>query len=115
MNVKYPTLEAAAGILSGGNQQKVLLARWMLTNPDIFLLDEPTRGIDVGAKQEIYKLMRSLAMRKKALIMVSSELPELIMMCDRIYVMAKGKITGMLKKEEFSQENIMAYATGVKK
>jgi inositol transport system ATP-binding protein len=115
MNVKSPTIEAAAAGLSGGNQQKVLLARWMLTNPDILLLDEPTRGIDVGAKQEIYKLMRALAKQKKALIMVSSELPELIMMCDRIYVMAKGKITGMLKKEEFTQEKIMTYATGVKK
>jgi inositol transport system ATP-binding protein len=115
MNVKSPTIETTAVSLSGGNQQKVLLARWMLTNPDILLLDEPTRGIDVGAKHEIYKLMRSLARQKKALIMVSSELPELIMMCDRIYVMAKGKITGMLKKEEFTQENIMAYAMGGKK
>jgi inositol transport system ATP-binding protein len=112
MNVKSPTIETTAAALSGGNQQKVLLARWMLTNPDILLLDEPTRGIDVGAKQEIYKLMRSLAQRKKALIMVSSELPELIMMCDRIYVMAKGKITGMLKRGEFTQERIMRYATG---
>ncbi|MBN1972070.1 MAG: sugar ABC transporter ATP-binding protein [Sedimentisphaerales bacterium] len=115
MNVKSPTIETAAMALSGGNQQKVLLARWMLTNPDILLLDEPTRGIDVGAKQEIYKLMRLLAGQKKALIMVSSELPELIMMCDRIYVMAKGKITGMMKKEEFTQEKIMTYATGVRK
>lgn len=115
MNVKAPTIETAAIALSGGNQQKVLLARWMLTNPDIFLLDEPTRGIDVGAKQEIYKLMKSLAKQKKALIMVSSELSELIMICDRIYVMAKGKITGMLKREDFTQENIMAYATGAKK
>jgi inositol transport system ATP-binding protein len=115
MNVKTPTIETNVQSLSGGNQQKVLLARWMLTNPDILLLDEPTRGIDVGAKQEIYKLMRSLARQKKALIMVSSELPELIMMCDRIYVMAKGKITGILKREEFSQEKIMAYAMGAKK
>ena len=114
MDVKFPTIETSAAALSGGNQQKVLLARWMLTNPDILLLDEPTRGIDVGAKQEIYKLMRSLAMQKKALIMVSSELPELIMMCDRIYVMAKGKITGMLKRDEFTQEKIMTYATGAK-
>ncbi len=115
MNVKSPTIEAAAVVLSGGNQQKVLLARWMLTNPDILLLDEPTRGIDVGAKQEIYKLMRSLARQKKALVMVSSELPELIMMCDRIYIMAKGKIAGILKREEFTQENIMTYATGAKR
>jgi len=87
----------------------------MLTNPQILLLDEPTRGIDVGAKQEIYRLMRSLAQQKKSLVMVSSELPELIRMCDRIYVMAKGTITGMLARDEFTQENIMTYATGAKK
>lgn len=115
MNVKTPTYETSIEALSGGNQQKVLLAKWMVTDPDILILDEPTRGIDVGAKHEIYKLMTTLAKKKKALIMVSSELPELIMMCDRIYVMAKGKITGMLKREDFSQEKIMAYATAVKK
>lgn len=114
MNVKTPTLETSIESLSGGNQQKVILAKWMVTNPDILILDEPTRGIDVGAKQEIYKLMTKLAKEKKAQIMVSSELPELIMMCDRIYVMAKGKITGMLKKDEFTQENIMTYATDTK-
>jgi inositol transport system ATP-binding protein len=115
MNVKTPTYDTAIESLSGGNQQKVILAKWMVTNPDILILDEPTRGIDVGAKQEIYKLMSQLSKQKKAQIMVSSELPELIMMCDRIYVMAKGRITGMLKKDEFSQENIMAYATDTKK
>ena len=114
MNVKTPTLETSIESLSGGNQQKVILAKWMLTNPDILILDEPTRGIDVGAKQEIYKLMSKLSKEGKAQIMVSSELPELIMMCDRIYVMAKGKITGMLRKDEFTQENIMAYATETK-
>ena len=115
MSIKTPSLETAVATLSGGNQQKVLLARWMLTNPQILLLDEPTRGIDVGAKQEIYRLMRSLAEQKKALLMVSSELPELILMCDRIYVMAKGAITGMLTREEFTQEGIMAYATRAKR
>ena len=114
MNVKTPDFETSIEALSGGNQQKVLLAKWMVTDPDILILDEPTRGIDVGAKHEIYKLMTTLAKQKKALIMVSSELPELIMMCDKIYVMAKGKITGMLKREEFTQEKIMAYATAVK-
>lgn len=113
MNVKTPDYETSIEALSGGNQQKVLLAKWMVTNPDILILDEPTRGIDVGAKHEIYKLMTTLAKQKKALIMVSSELPELIMMCDRIYVMAKGRIAGMLTREEFSQEKIMAYATAV--
>jgi inositol transport system ATP-binding protein len=113
LNVKAPSVEATAGVLSGGNQQKVLFARWLLTEPEILLLDEPTRGIDVGAKQEIYRLMRALARQGKAVVMVSSELPELIMLCDRIYVMARGRMAGMLKREEFSQEAIMSYATGV--
>lgn len=115
MNVKTPDYETTIEALSGGNQQKVILAKWMVTDPDILILDEPTRGIDVGAKHEIYKLMTVLAKQKKALIMVSSELPELIMMCDRIYVMAKGKITGMLRRDEFSQEKIMAFATATKR
>ncbi len=114
MNVKTPDYETRIESLSGGNQQKVILAKWMVTNPDILIVDEPTRGIDVGAKYEIYKLMTELARQNKALIMVSSELPELIGMCDRIYVMAKGKVTGMLTRSEFSQESIMEYATGTK-
>ncbi len=114
MNVKTPDYETKIESLSGGNQQKVILAKWMVTDPDILIVDEPTRGIDVGAKFEIYKLMTELAKQKKALVMVSSELPELIGMCDRIYVMAKGKVTGMLTREEFTQESIMAYATGTK-
>lgn len=112
MDVKTPTLETAIQSLSGGNQQKVLLAKWMLRNPDILILDEPTRGIDVGAKFEIYKLMTEMAMAGKGVIMVSSELPELIGMCDRIYVMSQGRIEGELKKEQFSQEAIMKFATG---
>ncbi|GMQ62614.1 sugar ABC transporter ATP-binding protein [Vallitalea sp. AN17-2] len=114
MNVKTPTFETTIESLSGGNQQKVVLAKWMVTDPDILILDEPTRGIDVGAKYEIYKLMTQLAQEKKALIMVSSELPELIGMCDRIYVMAKGEITGELTREQFTQENIMKLATKTK-
>lgn len=115
MNVQAPSLETLVETLSGGNQQKVVLAKWMITDPDILILDEPTRGIDVGAKYEIYKLMMELAKEKKAIIMVSSELSELIGMCDRIYVMAKGSITGMLNRDEFTQENIMTYATAAKK
>jgi len=112
MNVKTPTLDTTVDALSGGNQQKVVLAKWMLTNPDILILDEATRGIDVGAKYEIYRLMTELVKQKKALIMVSSELPELIGMCDRIYVMSRGRITGELaSREEFSQEHIMTLAT----
>lgn len=113
MRVKSPSLETAIEALSGGNQQKVVLSKWLMSNPEILILDEPTRGIDVGAKFEIYKLMTELAKEGKAQVMVSSELPELIGMCDRIYVMAGGKITGELQRDEFSQENIMRYATGM--
>lgn len=112
MRVKTPSYETAIEALSGGNQQKVVLAKWMLRDPDILIMDEPTRGIDVGAKYEIYKLMMELAQKGKALIMVSSELPELIGMCDRIYVLCAGTIVGELRREEFSQEAVMAYATG---
>lgn len=112
MKVKTPTLETTIASLSGGNQQKVLLAKWMIRNPDILILDEPTRGIDVGAKFEIYKLMSNLVKEGKGVIMVSSELPELLGMCDRIYVMNKGTITGEMERKDFSQELIMKYATG---
>ena len=112
MRVRTPTMDTPIASLSGGNQQKVVLAKWMIRNPDILILDEPTRGIDVGAKFEIYKLMTDLAREGKVVIIVSSELPELIGMCDRIYVMAKGTITGEINREDFSQELIMKYATG---
>jgi len=111
MNVKTPTLETPIESLSGGNQQKVVLAKWMVTDPDVLIVDEPTRGIDVGAKYEIYRLMSDLAQQGKGIIMVSSELPELIGMCDRIYVMAQGRIMGQLERAEFSQEAIMKLAT----
>lgn len=111
MNVKTPGLETTIQSLSGGNQQKVLLAKWMMRDPEVLILDEPTRGIDVGAKFEIYKLMTDMAKQSRAVVMVSSELPELIGMCDRIYIMSQGKITGHLIKEEFSQEAIMKFAT----
>ena len=113
MNVKAPSMDTEISKLSGGNQQKVLLARWMLCDPEIMILDEPTRGIDVGAKYEIYKLITDIVKEDKSVIMVSSELPELIGMCDRIYVMCQGRIAGCITKEEFSQETIMRYATGV--
>ena len=113
MNVKTPTLDTLISSLSGGNAQKVLLARWMLCEPEIMILDEPTRGIDVGAKFEIYKLMTDIAREGRTIIMVSSELPELIGMCDRIYVMCQGLITGCLDRSEFSQEHIMRLATGL--
>lgn len=110
MNVKTPTLNTPISSLSGGNQQKVLLARWLLCDPEVMILDEPTRGIDVGAKFEIYKLMTDIVKQGKTIIMVSSEMPELIGMCDRIYIMSQGRIAGCLDKSEFSQESIMRYA-----
>ena len=110
LNVKTPSLETPISSLSGGNQQKIVLAKWLLCSPDILLLDEPTRGIDVGAKFEIYKLITDLAREGKAVLMISSEMEELIGVCDRIYVMAKGHISGELARKDFSQENIMKLA-----
>jgi inositol transport system ATP-binding protein len=110
INVKMASIDVQVSTLSGGNQQKVVLSKWMLQDPDILILDEPTRGIDVGAKYEIYKLMTGLVKDGKSIIMVSSELPELIGMCDRMYVMAEGEITGEIERADFSQETIMRYA-----
>lgn len=113
MRVKTPSLGTEISALSGGNQQKVLLARWMLSDPEILILDEPTRGIDIGAKFEIYQLILEMAREGKAIIMVSSDLPELIGMCDRIYVMCQGLITGCLWRKDFSQKDLMMLATGM--
>jgi ABC-type sugar transport system, ATPase component len=110
MNVKTPSLDTHISTLSGGNQQKVLLARWLLCEPRILILDEPTRGIDVGAKKEIYQLMTAFAKKGNGIIMVSSEMPELIGMCDRIYVLHEGRLTGELAREDFSQQAIMNLA-----
>lgn len=108
LNTKCPTVEQNVGNLSGGNQQKVLLAKWMFADPDVLILDEPTRGIDVGAKYEIYCIINSLVAEGKSVIMISSELPEVLGMCDRIYVMNEGKMVGELGAEEATQERIMA-------
>ena len=97
--------------LSGGNQQKVLVGRWLLSDCDILILDEPTRGVDVGAKYEIYKIMRDLAKKGKAIIMVSSEMPELLGMSDNIMIMCEGKLSGILKQNEATQIEVMKYAT----
>lgn len=110
MNVKAPSLHTRIANLSGGNQQKVLLARWLIANPKVMLLDEPTRGIDIGAKFEIYKIMTELARQGRGILMISSELPELIGMCDRIYVMSAGRLTAELTRDQFSQETILKYA-----
>ena len=108
LNTKCPTVEQNVGNLSGGNQQKVLLAKWMFADPDVLILDEPTRGIDVGAKYEIYCIINSLVAEGKSVIMISSGLPEVLGMCDRIYVMNEGKMVGELGAEEATQERIMA-------
>ena len=108
LKTKCPTVEQNVGNLSGGNQQKVLLAKWMFADPDILILDEPTRGIDVGAKYEIYCIMNQLATEGKTVIMISSEMPELLGMCDRLYIMNEGRIVGEMNAEEATQESIMA-------
>ncbi|PKM38723.1 MAG: D-xylose ABC transporter ATP-binding protein [Firmicutes bacterium HGW-Firmicutes-9] len=111
IGVKTPSVNTLIKSLSGGNQQKVVIAKWLLKNCDILIFDEPTRGIDVGAKSEIYKLMNQLAAQGKSIIMISSELPELLRMSDRIAVMCEGRLVGELTIESASQENIMSYAT----
>lgn len=111
LNVKTPSLEALMQNLSGGNQQKVLIARWLLTEPDILILDEPTRGIDVGAKYEIYTIMLELVKAGKSIIMISSEMPELLGMSDRVMVMCEGKVSGFLEKDQFDQVEVMRLAT----
>ena len=113
LRTKTPSVEQLVGNLSGGNQQKVLLAKWMFANPDVLILDEPTRGIDVGAKYEIYCIINDLAKAGKSVVMISSELPEVIGMSDRIYIMNQAKIVGEMKASEATQENIMACIVGV--
>ncbi|WP_109957165.1 sugar ABC transporter ATP-binding protein [Escherichia coli] len=111
LRIKTPNLEQAALNLSGGNQQKIIIARWVCKDTDILIFDEPTRGIDVGAKLEIYELMNRLVAKGKSIIMISSELPGVLGMCDRILVMRSGRITGELSAKEATQEKIMQYAT----
>ena len=112
LNIATPDVEKKIKELSGGNQQKVVLARWLATGCQILLFDEPTRGIDVGAKQEIYQLINRLAEEGKGIVFISSEMPELLGMSDRIIVMHEGEITGELSREEASQERILHLASG---
>lgn len=112
LNIKTPNIKEVINNLSGGNQQKVLLARWLMIGPDILILDEPTKGIDVGAKSEIHKLMCKLTAMGKSIIMVSSEMPEILGMSDRVVVMYEGKLTGILDRKDATQEVVMTYATG---
>jgi putative multiple sugar transport system ATP-binding protein len=111
LNIKTPSVMAAVGKLSGGNQQKVVLSKWLYTDPELLILDEPTRGIDVGAKVEIYTIINALADSGKAVLVISSELPELLGVCDRIYTLAFGRITGVLPRQDANQERLMALMT----
>ncbi|AEI45102.1 AraG [Paenibacillus mucilaginosus KNP414] len=111
MNIKSPSILQKTGNLSGGNQQKVVLSKWMFAEPDLLILDEPTRGIDVGAKYEIYTIIHQLAAEGKGVLIISSELPEVLGMCDRIYVMSEGRITGEFPRAEASQEKLMKFMT----
>ncbi|MBT2762844.1 multiple monosaccharide ABC transporter ATP-binding protein [Paenibacillus sp. ISL-20] len=111
LKIKTPNILQKAGNLSGGNQQKVVLSKWIYAEPDILILDEPTRGIDVGAKYEIYAIINQLADEGKGVLVISSELPEIIGICDRIYVMSAGRITGEVSREQASQETLMRYMT----
>ena len=111
LSIKTPSSKTLIQSLSGGNQQKVIISRWLANDPDILIMDEPTRGIDVGAKYEIYQIMIELAKQGKAIIMISSEMAELIGVSDRIVVMCNGRVTGELSQEEASQERIMELAT----
>ncbi|MNH81124.1 Xylose import ATP-binding protein XylG [compost metagenome] len=111
LKIKTPNILQKTGNLSGGNQQKVVLSKWIFAEPDILILDEPTRGIDVGAKYEIYSIINQLADEGKGVLVISSELPEILGICDRIYVMSAGRITGEVKREDASQETLMKYMT----
>jgi len=114
MNIKAPSVAVLAGNLSGGNQQKVVLSKWVFSGPDILILDEPTRGIDVGAKYEIYGIINELAAQGKAVILISSELPELLGLADRIYTISEGRISGELERAEATQERLMHFMTAGK-
>jgi putative multiple sugar transport system ATP-binding protein len=111
LNIKAPSIEALVGKLSGGNQQKVVLSKWIFADPDVLILDEPTRGIDVGAKYEIYTIINRMADAGKSVIFISSELPELLGMCDRIYTLSQGRVTGQLPRAEATQESLMRLMT----
>jgi rhamnose transport system ATP-binding protein len=114
LQLKYHRLDDHVGTLSGGNQQKVVLAKWLATQPRLLIIDEPTRGIDVGTKAEVHRLISELASRGLAVLMISSELPEVLGMADRVLVMHEGRLTGEFSREEANEERIMRAATGQK-
>jgi rhamnose transport system ATP-binding protein len=112
LQLKYHRLDDPVAFLSGGNQQKVVLAKWLATEPTMLIVDEPTRGIDVGTKAEVHRLLSELAGRGVAILMVSSELPEVLGMADRVLVMHEGRLTGELSRAEADEERVMRAATG---
>jgi ribose transport system ATP-binding protein len=112
LDIRTPSIRRAVRMLSGGNQQKVVVARWLETKARVLFFDEPTRGVDVGAKAEIFHLIGGLAEEGRAIVLISSYLPELLNMCDRILVMREGSVAGELPREEFSEERVIALATG---
>ena len=110
LHVKAPSIEVATATLSGGNQQKVALAKWLLLGPRVLIVDEPTRGIDVGAKAEIYRLLRDLARQGVAIVMISSDMEEVLLLSDRVAVMCEGRLSGILEREQCTEPGIMALA-----
>ena len=114
LNIRTPSIRRKVALLSGGNQQKVIVARWLETRARVLFFDEPSRGIDVNAKSEMFELIGNLAAEGRAIVIISSYLPELINMCDRILVLREGRIAGELSREQFSEERVIALATGAK-
>ena len=112
LNIRTPAVSTAVGSLSGGNQQKVVLAKWLAMRPRVLIFDEPTRGIDVGAKNEIYEMLRRLADSGVAILMISSDMDEVIGVSDRIAVMHEGRISGFLERSQFSEQNVLKFAVG---
>jgi rhamnose transport system ATP-binding protein len=113
LSIRAPSLETPVERLSGGNQQKTMLAKWLNAEPTVLILDEPTRGIDVGAKAEVHHIIDELARSGMAIILISSDLPEVLAMSDRILVMHEGEVAGLIPRAEFSEERVMALATGI--
>jgi len=112
LQVKAPSIEVRVAALSGGNQQKVVLAKWLALGPNVLLVDEPTRGIDVGAKAEIYRLLRALAREGVAIVLISSDMEEILHLSDRVAVMHEGRVTGILDRADSTEERIMRLAVG---
>ena len=112
IDIKTPSINQEVQFLSGGNQQKVVLAKWLFADSNLIIFDEPTRGIDIGSKEEIYKLMVQLAKEGKYILMVSSDMPELIAMCDKVIVMRQGRVVGEIMRQDLNEEVVLTYSIG---